>query len=216
MPDFLAEGPQIRQSVSMRTVTSMWGEHGDRPERASVNDSLFGEFRASASVEVACSPLAAWELLTDVGRIGEFSPECTGARWIGGASGPSRGARFEGTNRIVDQANDIEYIWIRPCTVTTAQAPHRFSYTVGDRYDGTPATSWDHIEIEPTAIGCRITQRFQHLPRGLSGIRHIADDDPARARDVVNERIQGLSNGMAQTLQQMKRVLESADTSSDT
>lgn len=58
-----------------------WGGHGDRPEPASVNDSLFGAFNASASVEVACTPLAAWGLVTDIGRIGEFSPECIAARW---------------------------------------------------------------------------------------------------------------------------------------
>lgn len=199
----------------MKTVVSTWGEHGDRPEPASVNDSLFGAFKASASVEVACTQLAAWGLVTAIERIGEFSPECIDARWIGGASGPSVGARFEGTNRVADEANNREYIWIRPCTVTTAQPPERFSYTVGDRYDGTPATSWD-IEIEPTATGCRITQHFQHLPRGLSGIRHRADDDPARAEDIVNERVQGLTDGVIQTLQRMKRVLESTETSGAT
>jgi hypothetical protein len=192
----------------MKTFVSIWGEHGDRPEPASVNDSLFDEFRALASIEVACAPLTAWELVTDIRRIGEFSPECIDARWIDGAKGPSVGARFEGTNRVADDANDSEYIWIRPCTVTTAQSPERFSYAVGDRYDGTPATFWD-IEIEPTGTGCRITQRFRHLPRGLSGVRHRADDDPPHSEDIVNERLQGLTNGMMQTLQRMKRVLES-------
>jgi uncharacterized protein YndB with AHSA1/START domain len=196
----------------MKTVVSMWGEHGDRPEPASVNDSLFGAFKGSATVEVACPPLAAWRLVTAVERIGEFSPQCIGARWIGSAAGPSVGARFEGTNRVVDEANDSEYIWIRPCTVTTAQPPERFSYTVGDRYDGTPATSWD-IEIAPTEAGCRITEHFQHHPRGLSGVRHWADDDPARAEDIVNEEVQSLTNGVMETLQRMKRVLESMHTS---
>ena len=112
----------------------MWGKHGDRPEPASVNDSLFGALEAWASVEVACTQLAAWGLVTAIDRIGEFSPECVDARWIDGTSGPSVGARFEGTNRVADEANDSEYIWIRPCTVTSAQPPERFSYTVGDRY----------------------------------------------------------------------------------
>jgi hypothetical protein len=202
----------IGQSVLMKTVVSMWGEHGDRPEPVSVNDALFGEFRTSASVEVACTPLAAWGLVTGIERIGEFSPECINARWIDDASGPSEGARFEGTNRAVDEANDTEYIWIRPCTVTAAQAPERFAYTVGDRYDGTAASSWD-IKIEPTPTGCRITQNFKHHPRGLSGIRHQADDDPAQAHAIVRERVEELTNGMLQTLQRMKRVLESPEAS---
>jgi Polyketide cyclase / dehydrase and lipid transport len=160
--------------VSVKTVISRWGDHGPRPEPAAVNDALFGAFEASASVEVACTPAAAWRLVTEVGRIGEFSPECIDARWIGGATGLSEGARFAGTNRVVDEEGDTEYIWIRPCTVELAQSPERFSYTVGDRYDGTPATVWD-IQIVATATGCRITQNFRHLLRGLSGIRHRAD-----------------------------------------
>lgn len=185
----------------------MWGENGDRPEPAPVNDSLFANFRASVSVEVACSPEAAWDLVTDIGRIGEFSPECIGARWMDGSSGPSVGARFEGTNRAFDETDDTELIWIRPCTVTAAEAPGRFSYTVGDRYDGTPASSWD-IEIEPTPTGCRVTQRFEHLAQGLSGIRHQCDDDPDRAESIVKERVEQLTAGMNQTLRRMKNLLE--------
>ena len=158
---------------------SVWGQHGDRPLPASINDSIFAAFYATASVEVNCEPDAAWALITTVERIGEFSPECVDATWLDGASGPSVGARFEGTNHIVTtyEGKDYDFTWIRPCTVTVAVPPTRFSYSVGDRYDGTPACGWD-IEIERTAHGCRITEHFQHRPRGLSGIRHGADADP--------------------------------------
>ena len=129
-------------------------------------------------------------------------------KWVDGATGPVVGARFEGTNRVVFEANDFEFIWIRPCTVTVAQPPERFTYNVGDRYDGTPATVWD-IRIEPTPTGCRISQQFRHLPGGLSGARHRADDDPAQADVIVGERARGLADGMTQTLERMKQVLES-------
>jgi hypothetical protein len=195
----------------MKTVVSKWGEHGERPEPASVNDSLFGAFLASVSLEVSCAPLAAWQLVTDVRRIGEFSTECIDARWLDGATRPSDGARFEGTNRVVDEAAQSEYIWIRPCTVIAARKPERFSYMVGDRYDGTPATVWE-VMIEPTTAGCRITQRFRHLPRGMSGIRHQADGDPGRAKTIIEERSLVLSAGMTETLQRMKQMLESTDT----
>jgi hypothetical protein len=193
--------------VRVQTVVSRWGEHGERPEPLAANDTLFGGFEASGSIDVACEASAAWDLVTNVCRIGEFSPECIDARWIGGASGPSVDARFEGTNRVVDEANDAEYIWIRPCTVTVALRPERFRYTVGDRYDGTAATEWD-IYIEPIMTGCRITERFRHLPKGLSGIRHQADAEPERAEAVVSERRRGLSEGIAVTLHRMKLVLE--------
>jgi hypothetical protein len=89
-----------------------------------------------------------------------------------------------------------------------ADPPHRFGYTVGDRYDGTPASTWD-FQIDPTGQGCRITQRFQHLSQGISGARLAADDAPADAEAIVQHRQQSLTNGMAQTLQRIKLVLES-------
>lgn len=36
--------------------------------------------------------------ISDVTRMGDWSPECTGCRWIGGADGPAKGAKFEGDN----------------------------------------------------------------------------------------------------------------------
>jgi hypothetical protein len=38
-----------------------------------------------------------WDLVTDVGRIGEWSPECAGAAWLDGGT-PEPGARFAGRN----------------------------------------------------------------------------------------------------------------------
>ena len=188
-------------------MVSRWGEHGPPPAARPENNDLFGSLELSVSLEMACSPEEAWQLVSDVTRIGEFSPECIDARWIDGAAGPAKGARFEGTNRVVSDAGDAEVIWIRPCTVTTAEPPGRFAYTVGDRYDGSPATEWE-VLIEPTEMGCRITQRFHHLPGGLSGLRQQADSDPARAAQIVADRADGLRQGMTQTLAAMKDVLE--------
>jgi Polyketide cyclase / dehydrase and lipid transport len=200
----LAHG--LREPV--KTVVSRWGEHGPRPEPAAINDALFGAFEATASVEVTCAPMAAWQLVTDIVRIGEFSPECADARWIDGATFPAEGARFEGTNRVVNENHDSEYIWIRPCTVIVAQSPEEFAYAVGDRSDGSPAAVWD-FRIAATATGCRVTQQFRHLPHGLSGLRLLADAQPTRAETIVGDRVTELTDGMHRTLQQMRLVLES-------
>jgi len=42
-------------------------------------------------------PTAMWDLITDVARIGEWSPECKGGAWLDGGT-PRVGARFEGEN----------------------------------------------------------------------------------------------------------------------
>ena len=85
----------------------------------------FGAFKASAAIEVACSQLAAWDLVANIERTGEFSPECIDARWLDDSSEPEVGARFEGTNRMVMtyQGEELDYTWIRPCTVTAVTRP---------------------------------------------------------------------------------------------
>lgn len=46
----------------------------------------------SVTVRIAAPAGRVWDLLTDVTRIGEFSPETFEAEWLGGASGPAPGA----------------------------------------------------------------------------------------------------------------------------
>jgi Polyketide cyclase / dehydrase and lipid transport len=148
---------------------------------------------------------AAWALVSDIARIGEFSPECVGAQWLDGAAGLAIGARFEGTNR-VEYVED-EAVWIRPCTVTGVVAGVRFSYTVGDRYDGTPAREWEFL-VADRPDGCVITQTFRHLADGLSGLRVEADARPDEAAEVIARRSSDLRAGMRQTLERMRGVLE--------
>jgi len=68
-------------------VISRWGEHGARPEARPENNELFGSMVVEASIDVACTPLEAWRLATDITRIGD-SPQCIGAAWIDGAQTP--------------------------------------------------------------------------------------------------------------------------------
>lgn len=40
-----------------------------------------------------------YDIVSDVSKMGRLSPECTGGKWLGGATGPAVGARFKGHNR---------------------------------------------------------------------------------------------------------------------
>ena len=104
--------------MTTRRTVSRWGEHGPRPTSLRQNEAIFARFAVSISLEVTCSAAAAYALITDITRIGEFSPECIGATWLDGATAPRVGARFEGTNLRV--AEGAEHVWIRPCTITVA------------------------------------------------------------------------------------------------
>jgi uncharacterized protein YndB with AHSA1/START domain len=56
--------------------------------------------KGSVTVHFAAPPARVWDLVSDITRIGEFSPETFEARWLAGpqagAAGPQAGARFRG------------------------------------------------------------------------------------------------------------------------
>jgi len=176
---------------------------------------LFNDFHVEVEVGVATSPEAVWKLITDVVRIGEFSPECARAEWLDGATGPAIGARFAGTNRRslpreftgTDDLADTLSEWTRACTVTASDRPRVFAYVVGDRIDGSPASEW-RFEVTPDARGSRLVQRFRHLPQGRTGTRLMAENQPERAAEIVAWRRGDLTTAMRQTLDRMRSDLE--------
>ncbi len=104
------------------------------------------------STDVAADPGHVYDLVSDVTRIGEWSPECHAAAWLDERR--SVGARFRGQNRW--GANR----WARICEVTADEPGRRFAYrTVPGRRHGPSSDSsvWG-FEIEPTPSGCRLTQ----------------------------------------------------------
>ena len=104
----------------------------------------------SASIEIAAGPQEVYELLTDLSRISELSPECYRAEWEGGADGPAVGATFRGYNRRGDREWDIAV------EVIAAEPGRAWAFEV-------PApdapTRWRY-ELEATDAGCRVTESF--------------------------------------------------------
>lgn len=54
--------------------------------------------KVSGSVEIEADPAAVFAMVTDLPRMGEWSPENQGGAWQGGATGAAIGARFLGNN----------------------------------------------------------------------------------------------------------------------
>ncbi|MGV9745467.1 SRPBCC family protein [Rhodococcus zopfii] len=104
---------------------------------------------------VDASPEQVWAVLSDVTRIGEWSSECLGAEWLGGAPGPVVGARFRGRNRVGLLR------WNRVCTVTEASAPHTFAYRTRGAITR-DATAWT-LRLERVGDRTRITMTNQVL-----------------------------------------------------
>ena len=76
------------------------------------------------STEIAADPKVVYDLVSDLPRMGEWSPENTGGRWLAGATGAAVGARFRGTNR------RGPLWWATTCTVTAADPGEHFAFDV--------------------------------------------------------------------------------------
>ena len=57
----------------------------------------------SVSRDIAVDPMTVWNTITDITRMGEWSPECYSCEWQEGFDGPAVGARFDGHNRNGDK-----------------------------------------------------------------------------------------------------------------
>ena len=101
--------------------------------------------------EVLASPEKVWSLVTDLPRMGEWSPENQGGKWAKGATGPAVGATFKGKN------GNGKKNWSTSVKVNAVDAPRKFSF--GLMVFGKNWCDWVY-EIEPTDTGCRVTHSW--------------------------------------------------------
>jgi uncharacterized protein YndB with AHSA1/START domain len=161
---------------------------------------------AAAEEVVAAGPELVWDLVADVTRVGEWSPECIRAAWLGEPAGPRAGARFTGHNRFPD---GFEYEVT--CVVTEADRPRAFAWVVLDD-SGDPArpSSLWRYRIDPLpGGGSRVRQRFTHGP-GDSFLRAAAAKAPDQAAEIIAARREMLRANMSATLRAMKAAAESS------
>ncbi len=100
-------------------------------------------------------PDVVYDLVADVTRMGEWSPECVGCDWIDNANGSVPGARFRGRNR------HRLARWSTTSRVVTANRPAEFTFIAGDAF-GRDLTEWTY-RIDPAASGTEVTESFELL-----------------------------------------------------
>jgi hypothetical protein len=144
-----------------------------------------------ASVTVAAPPEAIWDMVADVTRMGEWSPECTSCRWIGRRKGPQVGATFIGFNRRG---------WARWATTNAVEESERgraFVWRVRET-----GVRWGY-RLEPEGDGTRLTET-RDLSRARTGL--------IRSLGVVvggmDHHADELREGMRQTLDRIKAAAE--------
>jgi hypothetical protein len=139
-----------------------------------------------------------WDLVSDVTRIGEFSPETFEAQWLDGATGPRAGARFRGHVR----RNGRGPVYWTTCTVTVADPEREFGFSVGG-LGSSIANTWRYL-LEPAPAspgepGTDVTESFE-MPATLPNRIYWSLAGPARLRTNLD--------GMRATLERIKAVVE--------
>ena len=144
------------------------------------------------SLRMAAAPEAVWDLVTDVTRIGEFSPETFEGRWTRGSTGPEVGATFAGHVK----RNGVGPTYWTPCTVTVCDPPRVFEFAVGT--EAVSVNNWGY-RLEPDGDGTVVTEYFRLEPAL-----------PLRLYWLLLGRLRGRTNerGMRATLERMKQVVE--------
>jgi hypothetical protein len=146
--------------------------------------------QGQASTEVDASPAALYDVVSDVRRMGEWSPECRRCEWIGGATGPAVGARFKGSNRR-GMAR-----WSTKPRVVVADPGREFAFVTG--HLGRDMTRWSY-RFESTPGGTNVTESFEML-RDMPWYFRLAD----RLLMGVKDRKADLETNMGETLRRLK------------
>ena len=109
------------------------------------------------SVAIAADPHVVWSLVTDLPRMGEFSPENVGGEWIAGYTGACLGARYRGRNR---HSGDGREWWTR---VKVVEYDYGRLFTFDVRAPiGIRVSRWSY-EITPAATGCVLAEHWYRV-----------------------------------------------------
>lgn len=106
--------------------------------------------KVSVSRDVASTPEAMWRLVTDLPRMGEWSPENRGGEWIN-AKGPAVGVRFKGRNKNGKRS------WSTTVEVIRCDEPRVFAFSL--LVGKSKWCDWVY-EIEPIPTGVRVTHSW--------------------------------------------------------
>lgn len=142
--------------------------------------------------DIAATPSAVFSAITDITRMGEWSPETHKAEWNEGSDGPAIGARYTGHNRHGDKTWSIE------AEIVELVENERFFFDCNSR--GFVFSKWGY-SIEPIDGGCRVTEYWQDL-RPESAL------EVSKSVSGVADRVAHNRAGMEATLERLAAALE--------
>jgi hypothetical protein len=81
---------------------------------------------AEVSLHIDAEPLKVWELVSDITRMGDYSPEVFEAEWLDGATAPAVGVRYRGHVK----RNEIGPTYWTVCRITECVPGEVFEFAV--------------------------------------------------------------------------------------
>jgi uncharacterized protein YndB with AHSA1/START domain len=147
----------------------------------------------TVTVHMSASPEKIWALVSDVTKIGRYSPETFEAEWVDGATGPAVGAEFRGHVK----RNEKGPIYWTNCTVIASTPGREFAFSAG--MGDKRLNTWRYT-LEPSGDGTDVTESFQLADNLLLNFYWAV---LGWSRGKTNR------NGMQQTLERIKAEAES-------
>jgi hypothetical protein len=150
--------------------------------------------RHAESIVIARPAEFLYDMISDVTRMGEWSPICTACWWDEGA-GPWAGAWFTGRNELPERT------WETRSQVVAAERGREFAFAVGGAW-----VRWGY-SFTPVAGGTEVTESWQFLPAGIARF-HERYGDGAEAE--IKARTEAAHRGIPLTLAAIKKSAESS------
>ena len=140
---------------------------------------------------IAASPRQVYELVSDLTRMGEWSPENIGGRWARGATKPVVGAKFRGRNRRGWRR------WTTTVTVTEAKPGEAFTFEVSAGPFSVATWGFRMKPAEESGSSTTVTQRFVdrrgRFMTGLGGLVTGVGDRATHNRAAMERTLAGLA-----------------------
>jgi hypothetical protein len=147
----------------------------------------------SDSIDLPLDPDATYALVSDITRMGQWSPVCKECWWDDPAAGAIAGAWFTGRNVLPERT------WETRSQVVAADPGREFAWEVNEGW-----VRWG-FTIEAAEGGSRLTQYWRFLPKGLAGFRERFGDD---ADAQIAARSELAHSGIPQTLAAIKATAQ--------
>jgi uncharacterized protein YndB with AHSA1/START domain len=144
-----------------------------------------------AHIDIAAPPEKVWELITDLRRMPEWSPQCRMMRPLGPVRQGTRTLNLNRRKRL---------FWTTTSTITELIPERKFAFRVN-----TNNTVWSY-ELEPTATGTHVVES-RHAENGVKpvstlGVKLLMGGVPSFDRELVE--------GMNTSLARIKDAAEKA------